>query len=51
MSDSAPMAIIEWVDLVAADVEPAADAVVDVKAEVKPAKAKAKAEVAETPAE
>lgn len=45
MSDSAPMAVIEWVDRVEADeetlVEPAADAVVEVPAEEKPAKKKA----------
>jgi large subunit ribosomal protein L17 len=41
MSDSAAMAIIEWVDRVATSDEPAADAVVDVAAEVKPAKTKA----------
>jgi large subunit ribosomal protein L17 len=55
MSDSAPMAIIEWVDREVAATEPAAEAVVDVAAEVKPAgkKTKAKAEPAttETPAE
>ena len=47
MSDSAPMAIIEWVDRKTE--EPAADATVDVAAEVKPSKKK-KAQ-AETPAE
>jgi large subunit ribosomal protein L17 len=45
MSDSAPMAIIEWVDRVAAAeaavAEPAAEAVVEVAAEEKPAKKKA----------
>ena len=54
MSDSAPMAFVEWVDRVAASDEPAAEAVVDVAAEVKPAKNKAAApaaEPAETPAE
>ena len=43
MSDSAPMAINEWVDRVTEADEPAADAVVDVAAEVKPSKKKAKA--------
>jgi large subunit ribosomal protein L17 len=49
MSDSAPMAFIEWVDRVeVASEEPAAEAVVDVAAEeVKPGKKKA----ADTPAE
>ena len=42
MSDSAPMAIIEWVDRQIEAAEPAADAVVDVAAEVKPSKKKAK---------
>ena len=46
MSDSAPMAIIEWVDrqqeTAEPATEPAADAVVDVAAEVKPSKKKAK---------
>ena len=54
MSDSAPMAFVEWVDRVVASDEPAAEAVVDVAAEVKPAKNKAAApaaEPAETPAE
>ena len=53
MSDSAPMAIIEWVDRVVTSEEPAADAVVDVAAEEKPAKKTAKQAVAaaETPAE
>ena len=52
MSDSAPMAIIEWVDRETQTAEPAAEAVVDVAAEVKPSKkkAKAKTETAETPA-
>jgi large subunit ribosomal protein L17 len=46
MSDAAPMAFIEWVDIPAIDdAAPAADAVVDVKAEEAPAK-KPKAEVA-----
>ena len=43
MSDSAPMAIIEWVDREIQAAEPAAEAVVDVAAEVKPSKKKAKA--------
>ncbi|MBC8127882.1 MAG: 50S ribosomal protein L17 [Gloeobacteraceae cyanobacterium ES-bin-144] len=58
MSDSAPMAIIEWVDLIAAatDETPAAEAVVEVAAEEKtvepkPAKKAAKKKAAETPAE
>ena len=44
MSDSAPMAIIEWVDRVAKAEEPgpAAEAVVEVAAEEKPAKKAAK---------
>jgi large subunit ribosomal protein L17 len=47
MSDSAPMAFIEWVDRVtetgeATDETPAAEAVVDVAAEEKPAKKAAK---------
>ena len=58
MSDSAPMAVIEWVDRVTedeADTEaatPAAEAVVDVAAEEKPAKAAKKkaAEKTEEPA-
>jgi large subunit ribosomal protein L17 len=58
MSDSAPMAFIEWVDRVteteeATDETPAAEAVVDVAAEEKPAKKAAKkkaAEKAEEPA-
>lgn len=46
MSDSAPMAFIEWVDIPAtAESAPAADAVVEVKAEETPAKKK-KAEAA-----
>jgi large subunit ribosomal protein L17 len=54
MSDSAPMAVIEWVDRVEADEEilaepAAAEAVVDVAAEEKPAKKKAaKKKAAET---
>ncbi|MCX6868653.1 MAG: 50S ribosomal protein L17 [Verrucomicrobia bacterium] len=52
MSDSAPMAFIEWVDRVAvASEEPAAEAVVDVAAEVKPGKKKAADTPAETSAE
>lgn len=52
MSDSAPMAIIEWVDrVVVTPDEPAAEAVVDVVAEEKPAKKKAAKAPAETPAE
>ena len=53
MSDSAPMAFIEWVDRpakteeAAADETPAADAVVDVAAEEKPAKKAAKKKAAE----
>lgn len=47
MSDSAPMAIIEWVDRVVASEEPAAEAVVEVASEVKPAKAKAEVAAAE----
>ena len=56
MSDSAPMAIIEWVDRVeeteAAVEAPAAEAVVEVAAEEKPAKkaAKKKAAKADEPA-
>ena len=56
MSDSAPMAIIEWVDRVeateAAVETPAAEAVVEVAAEEKPAKkpAKKKAAKADEPA-
>lgn len=50
MSDSAPMAIIEWVDRVEASAEvaetPAAEAVVEVAAEVKPAKKAAKKKAA-----
>jgi large subunit ribosomal protein L17 len=52
MSDSAPMAFIEWVDRpakteeAAADETPAADAVVDVAAEEKPAKKAAKKKAA-----
>lgn len=41
MSDSAAMAIIEWVDRTATSEEPAAEAVVDVAAETKPARKKA----------
>ena len=48
MSDSAPMAIIEWVDREIQAAEPAAEAVVDVAAEVKPAKKKAKAKTETT---
>jgi len=53
MSDSAQMAVIEWVDrVVVATEEPAAEAVVEVVAEEKPAKKKvAKKKVAETPDE
>jgi large subunit ribosomal protein L17 len=56
MSDSAPMAVIEWVDRVVADeavvAEPAAEAVVEVAAEEKPAKkAKKAAEATEATAE
>jgi large subunit ribosomal protein L17 len=56
MSDSAPMAIIEWVDRVVATPEepaeqPAAEAVVEVAAEEKPAKKKAAKAPAETPAD
>jgi large subunit ribosomal protein L17 len=57
MSDSAPMAVIEWVDRVIeteADTEaetPAAEAVVDVAAEEKPAKKPAKKKAAEKPEE
>ena len=54
MSDSAPMAVIEWVDSVAKAEEsgPAAEAVVEVAAEEKPAKkvAKKKADKADEPA-
>ena len=55
MSDSAQMAVIEWVDRVVADdealAEPAAEAVVEVAAEVKPSKKKAaKAEATAEPA-
>jgi large subunit ribosomal protein L17 len=56
MTDSAPMAIIEWVDRVveteAAAAAPAAEAVVEVAAEEKPAKkaAKKKAAKADEPA-
>ena len=50
MSDSALMAIIEWVDRVVESEEPAADAVVDVAAETKPSQKKAAAVPAETPA-
>jgi large subunit ribosomal protein L17 len=54
MSDSAPMAIIEWVDRVTeaetAEETPAAEAVVEVAAEEKPAKKKA-AKVEEAAAE
>ena len=42
MSDSAPMAIIEWVDREMETAEPAAEAVVDVAAEVRPSKKKTK---------
>lgn len=41
MSDSAPMAVIEWVDRASSSEEPAAEAVVEVAAEEKPAKKKA----------
>ena len=53
MSDSAPMAIIEWVDRVVTSDEPAAEAVVEAAADEKPAKKPAKkaGEAAETPAE
>ena len=53
MTDSAQMAIIEWVDRVLTSEEPAAEAVVEVDAEEKPAKKPAKkaVEAAETPAE
>ena len=53
MTDSAQMAIIEWVDRVVTSEEPAAEAVVEVDAEEKPAKKPAKkaVEAAETPAE
>jgi large subunit ribosomal protein L17 len=52
MSDSAPMAIIEWVDrVVATPDEPAAEAVVDVVAEEKPANKPAKKKAAKAPAE
>jgi large subunit ribosomal protein L17 len=51
MSDSALMAIIEWVDRVVASEEPAAEAVVEVAAEIKPAKKKADKKPAEVPAE
>jgi large subunit ribosomal protein L17 len=57
MSDSAPMAVIEWVDRVTeteADTEaepPAAEAVVDVAAEEKPAKKAARKKAAEKPEE
>ncbi len=54
MSDSAPMAYIEWVDraLVSeAAEEPAAEAVVEVAAEEKPAKKASKKKAAETDAE
>jgi large subunit ribosomal protein L17 len=50
MSDSAPMAIIEWVDRVEVSAEavetPAAEAVVEVAAEAKPAKKAAKKKAA-----
>jgi len=46
MSDSALMAIIEWVDRVVESEEPAAEAVVEVPAETKPAKKKPAAEPA-----
>ena len=49
MSDSAQMAIIEWVDRVVESEEPAAEAVVEVAAETKPSKKKAVA--VEAPAE
>lgn len=52
MSDSAPMAVIEWVDQTEASeetvVEPAAEAVVEVAAEEKPAKKKARKKAAES---
>lgn len=53
MTDSAQMAIIEWVDRVVTSEEPAAEAVVEVDAEEKPAKKPARkaVEAAETPAE
>jgi large subunit ribosomal protein L17 len=57
MSDSAPMAVIEWVDRVTeteADTEtetPAAEAVVEVAAEEKPAKKAARKKAAEKPEE
>ena len=51
MSDSALMAIIEWVDRVVENGEPAAEAVVEVAAETKPAKKKDAAVVAEPAAE
>lgn len=51
MSDSALMAIIEWVDRVVESEEPAAEAVVEVAAETKPAKKKAAAVAAEPAAE
>jgi large subunit ribosomal protein L17 len=53
MTDSAQMAIIEWVDRVVTSDEPAAQAVVEVAADEKPAKKPAKkaGEAAETPAE
>ena len=54
MSDSAPMAVIEWVDRVAKSDEvaeaPAAEAVVDVAAEEKPAKKKATKKAAKSEA-
>jgi len=52
MSDSAPMAVIEWVDRVETTeeivAEPAAEAVVEVAAEEKPAKKPSKKAAAET---
>ncbi len=53
MTDSAQMAIIEWVDRVVTSEEPATEAVMDVAAEEKPAKKTAKkaVEAAETPTE
>ena len=51
MSDSAPMALIEWVDRVVVSDEPAAEAVVEVAAETKPAKKKAAAKPEATTAE
>ena len=52
MSDSAPMAVIEWVDRVETTeeivTEPAAEAVVEVAAEEKPAKKPSKKAAAET---